>query len=283
MSLMTDLPDSAVILADGCSESYDDSGADCILRFEVAGADVATFLRVVAGLPETITYGSYTATRLVPLKHPDVYNAYASGIRGYCPEGSIAYPTPNGGIMWSHQWFDVRFTTPTFAYDGDEPMITVERDTSTEMVSRPGTAYKFPSDGLVLKQPVGVPVLATDYLLRFHRLPNINDDLYDSLAGCVNATEFRGRPPGTWLYLGAQNSGQLTLGGQASYEVGHRLQYREVPWNQIMRPDGTGFEAPVQAGADNGTEGEESTGPGNADNSQRMIHPLGELNLLFQN
>lgn len=252
MSQMIDLPSGYDLLADGASESYDDSGSDVSWRFGVPSAIYNRFVQVVAGLPQTISYGGTSATRVVPLKNPSRYNCYASSIRSAPAPGAVPSIDGGMGIVHDYYYVDVQFTTPQYSYDGSEPMVSVQRGVSSEMVTFPGTAYQYPSDGKLISHDVGVPVQMVDYVLTFHRLPSLNNTLYDSLVGCVNSTTFRGSDPGTYLYRGCQSAGMLTMGGQASYEASQQFSYRSVPWNKVMRPDGGGFEAPVRLGTSDG-------------------------------
>ncbi len=249
MSTLADLEAAAPstqILVEGYGYEINDQGVDASIRFWITGADLQDFVTTVAGLPATtVVIGGVSTPRLIPLLHPYVANCYAYAMRVYPPEGSAA--TYDGTAIEFPDYFaDVRFKTPEFSYTGgDYPTVTISRDSGVEMVTRQGTAYKFPSDSRRLAHQVGVPVATTQYALTFHRLPALDHSTYDSLIGCVNSSVFFGRPIGTMLYLGCSSTGTYTLGGIPSYEATQQFSYRRIPHNQIMRDDGTAFEAPV--------------------------------------
>jgi hypothetical protein len=66
----------------------------------------------------------------------------------------------------------------------------------------------------------------------------------------VNDATLFGKPLGTIMYAGLSTSGQRTVGGVTTWQLSHKIRYRKVPHNEIMRPDGTGFEAPEDDNGD---------------------------------
>lgn len=222
----------------------------------------AAFLKAVGGLEQEIEYpGGGTVTRVVPLKFPsdspDFENCYAVDAE---LEGT-GFPAehPTEGITYTHARARVYFRSEAFyAFGEDRPMLTYSSSSGLDFITRPGTAYEMPSDDLRLNQDVGVPVAWRDFQITLYGLTESADDLYDALLGKLNSVDFEAPngqtyPPGTVLYFGPATNYTRTIGNVKSWVVSHRLKYREVPHDEIMRPDGggpdpSGFEAPVIVG-----------------------------------
>lgn len=246
--LATNVP-SLQVLTDGYSLEADQRGYYGTIRFWFLNADLTAFTTTVGGLPQTINIFGTSVTRLIPLIHPYIIggNCYADSVHIYPPEGCVAGLDLSGrGISFSDYFADVHFSTPTYPVEtGSSPTVTADFQGGAEMVTRPQSAYKF-ADGTRLAHDVGIPVQVVDFSLTMHKLPALNQDLYFSLAGCVNSTPFFGRPTGTVLYKGPGISGQFFIAGFPSFDVAHGFQFRAIPHNQIMRPDGASFDYPVQ-------------------------------------
>lgn len=225
------------------------------------------FLQVVGGLPETVTYPTGgTATRIVPLKYPAYPRCYAdrAQLRG---DGASRLGTSGEGIEYDWAIVTVDFKTFQYDMDGAYPLVTEELDGGSEFVTRPGSAYVFPSDSKKVNQDIGVHMPTTDFSLTFHNVPGpltTRKALWQTLQGRVNTTTFYDYAPGTVQYVGVGTTTQYDTAGQYRYEVVHRFKFRWVPHNMIMRPDGAGFEAPVQVGA-----------------PTLFILPVADLNLIF--
>lgn len=248
MSSMTDMPPGVQWLHEGTEEEITEEGSSAQAEFYVPTADRDTFLQVVGGLPQQFTIGSATYTRVVPLKYPGLDNCYAIAVSMRGSGRSRAPDDDSLGIFYDFWLARVRFSTPRFRYDGDKAAVTESCDVGADMVTRPGSAYKFPSDSRVVSHPVGVPVPTIDFSLTFHGLSSVDIPFYATLAGRVNTTEFYGCAPGTVLYVGPQSNGQKTVGNVTSFDVTHKFRFRWIEHNKIMRPDGAAFEAPVQVG-----------------------------------
>lgn len=264
MSTIDDLPTSVEWLHEGTVEQMDADVSTAEAQFLVLDADREAFLQVVGGLPQQFTIGTTTYTRIVPLKYPRFDNCYAESVslRG---SGRSRAPGGDGpGIEYDFWIATVRFSTPAFRYDGDKPAVSESCDVGCDMITRPGTAYKFPSDNLIVPHPCGVPVTTIDFSLTFHGLSSVDIPFYSTLAGYVSSAEFYGLTAGKVLYLGPQSNGQKTVGNVTTFDVTHKFRYRSVPHNEIMRPDGTAFEAPVQVG----------------DTSKKLL-PTADLNALW--
>ena len=240
------------ILTDGWSYEIGEKGGEGSIRFLVSGPQVQAFCDVLAGKPATaVTIGGTAATRMIPLRHPRDSTMYAYTSRIYPPEGIVANEGPPGsGFGIDFEWYfaDVRFRVPTWSASGSYPMVTYDEDAGMEMRTRPGTAYQFPSDGLRVLHDVGVPNGVVKFALTFEGLTSLDSALFRSLIGTVNSTTFFDCPPGTVLYEGCSSSGQYQIGGVPAFRARQMFSYSRIPHRQIMRPDGTAFEAPVQVG-----------------------------------
>jgi hypothetical protein len=263
MSTIEQLPAGVEWLHEETEEELDDKGWSATARFWMPWAARMEFARVCGGLVEQFSIAGVTFSRIVPLKYPFYDNCWASRVR-LRGEGSSRLAADGLSIAYDHAIATVSFTPPSFRFDGDRPTVSESAYTACEMVTRPGTAYKFPSDNAPLATNAGAPVATSDINLTFHQIPSLNWDLYASLSGYVNTTTFYGRAAGTMQYVGPSHQGQRTVGGVASWQVTHQFRFRAVPHNQLMRPDGAGFEAPVQVG-----------------DTSKYLLPTADLNLLW--
>jgi hypothetical protein len=167
-------------------------------------------------------------------------------------EGASRLPSSGYGIEYDWAIAVVQFRTTAFDFDGSMPMMTWQEETAAEMVTRPGSAYTFPSDSLALSQNVGTKVPIKDIVVTMHNVPQYDPTttIFDNLIGTVNDATLFGKPLGTIMYAGLSTSGQRTVGGVTTWQLSHKIRYRKVPHNEIMRPDGTGFEAPEDDNGD---------------------------------
>jgi hypothetical protein len=215
------------------------------------------FLMAVGGLEEDITYpGGITVSRVVPLKFPsddpDLDSLYAAD----CNIDAAGMPSVHATeeITYSRALARVFFRSePFFMMGGDFPLVSYQFGGGADFITRPGSAYRFPSDGLKLNQDVGVLIPWRDFSVTFHNIPQPDEELYDNLAGRVNSAPFtlpngRTYAPGLIQYLAPAGGFTRTIGNVTSWTISHRFKLRYIPHNQIMRPDGTAFEAPVDDG-----------------------------------
>lgn len=248
--LYTNCP-SLEVLTDGYTLGSNTAGYTGTIRFWVDSADLDQLFLTVGGLSKSLTIGPNSVTRLIPLIHPYLdpsWNCYADDIRIFTPEGAVAgVDGTGGGITFSDYFIDVHFSTPPYFLElGDYPCCEFDGEPGEDRVTRPGSAYIFPSDGMRLSQAVGVPVKTLDFGITTHRLPAYDLDLYESLIGAVNITTFYGYSAGCVQYVGPKNRGQEIIAGQPVWTVTHMFKFRQIPHNAIMRPDGKDFEAPIE-------------------------------------
>jgi hypothetical protein len=223
------------------------------------GETYAEFLKAVGGLTQSITYpGPIVVNRIVPLKFPsdsaDFANVYAID----CDIEGAGLPRPSNTEEIVYEWARARvvFQSDVFwQFGGDFPLISYSFSGGADFTTRPGTAYRFPSDGLRLNQDVGVLVPWRDFQITQHMLTTVNESQFDSLTGRVNSVGFNHPngivyPAGTIQYLGPAGQFQRTIGNQVNWSVTHRFKLRYIKHNEIMRPDGSGFEAPEDDNGD---------------------------------
>jgi hypothetical protein len=270
LSTFDQLPASYCRMHQTVTERVDEQGIYCSDRWVGPWESRADFLRIAMGQEETIEYpGSYSVTRIIPLKYPgadpmfDNVYAYDVQMEGIGRSSS----STSEGITFAKAIVTVQYRSWPFYFPGggDYPLMTVTANASADVVTVPGTAYEFPSDSLRLDRNAGVLVPKVDFALTFHFLPSLNLSLYTSLCGFVNSTTFYGFSSGFVQYVGPASSSTLRVGGQYTHTVSHQFQYRRIKHNEIMRPDGTGFEAPERVGS--------------SDN----LLPTADLNALFGN
>lgn len=262
MSTIADLPAGVEWLHEDTEEEFDDESTQCRARFWLPWSARQGFRAVVGGTPQTFTIGTVSYTRVIPLAYPFYDNVYAYKLH-LKGEGASRLAADEKSIEYDWAIADVWFRTPPWRVTSPYPLVTVNMETNADMVTRPGTAYVFPSDGSRLASNVSVRVPCTEFTLTFHQVPTPNQALYTLLAGHVNATTFFGYAPGCCQYIGPATGGTLNSWGQTSWTMTHRFRFRWIEHNKIMRPDGAGFEAPVAVG----------TG--------EFLLPVGELNLLW--
>jgi hypothetical protein len=265
MSTISQLPSSFCVMDEGRTEIVRDNAIEGTIVWEGPWDERATFLNIAGGLSQTINYPGGSATRIIPLQYPGPYeNVFAYNIE--CSPFGVIAPHTAEGATWTRCKIAVSFRSWQWQLTGsDYPLMTINADASADMITVPGTAYEFPSDSLRLDRNVGILVPTLDFTLTFHMLPSLNMTLYSTLSGRVNSTTFYGFAAGYVQYIGPSSTSTLKIGNVQNHTVSHRFRYRRIPHNEIMRPNGTGFEAPERVGS-----------------SDKLI-PDADLNLLFLN
>jgi hypothetical protein len=254
MSTVYDLPESAERLYQETSISADAKGWKATATWSVPYAELADFLEVAGGVETEVYFpGLGSITRIVPLEFPDpVFRGktlYAESVTG-STHGLVAAADHPDGYTYNRLKLKVHFRTYEWDANGSSPFLTEQFDGASEYITIPGSAFKFPSDNRRINHEIGVHIPGLDFSLTLHKLPRLNVATWTALQGRVNSTvflpSFYDLPAGTVLYLGPSASSQTDIGGVRSYQVTHRFRFRWIPHNQIMRPDGAGFEAPVR-------------------------------------
>lgn len=236
-------------------------GIECAMTWIGPWEERHDFKDAVAGMEEPFTYpGGVTVNRRVPLKYPDERHedVYAYDMT-FEALGRSGPSTAGCGITYSLCAATVYFRSQAFYVGtGDYPMISVATRGNPDMVTVPGTAFEFPSDSLRVDHNAGVLVPTVDYAMTFHNLPNLTDRIatWEGLAGRVNSddfyTPFHPVTPysaGYIQFLDFSTASSLSFGNVQTHSATLQLRYRYVKHNEIMRPDGTGFEAPERVGS----------------------------------
>lgn len=250
-------------------ERVDENGIYCSDRWCGPWSTRYEFIRIARGQSETIEYpGGYSVTRIIPLKYPGTDpmfdNVYARSVQ--CESEGRSFSDDDEAIGYTKCVISVDYQSWPFQFAGtDYPLMTKNLSASADVITVPGTAYEFPSDSLRLDRNAGILVPNVDFSLTFHFLPSLNDSLYTSLCGFVNSTTFLGYGAGFVQYVGPQSTSQLSVSGQQTHTVTHGFKWRRIKHNELMRPDGTAFEAPERVG------------------SSDLLLPTADINALFGN
>jgi hypothetical protein len=257
LSTWEQLPAGWCRMHDKTIERADENGVYCSDRWCGPWSTRNEFLRIARGQEETIEYpGGFNATRIIPLKYPGTDpifdNVYARSVAIESEGASFADDDEAIGYTKAIATVDYQSWPFPFPGGGDYPLMTKNLSSSAEVITVPGTAYEFPSDSLRLDRNAGILIPITDFALTFHFVPTLNDALSTSLCGFVNSTTFLGYAAGF-------------VSGQYTHTVTHGFRWRRIKHNELMRPDGTAFEAPERVGS--------------SDN----LLPTGDLNALFGN
>jgi hypothetical protein len=213
------------------------------MHFLVALNDVTPFVRHIIGTVETIEYSGGTISRVVPLVYPDDTEMF---LVSYKPE---YFGTPGGSgtsvysSMFSHARIACEFSTLPFGVQGDSPYWTLDADFGVSVETIPGSAFRFPSDGSSLSGEAGNSVGVVSYVLTVYQSATPFGYSAASLVGKVNSAAFDDFPIGT-LWLKGLRSQQSRGMFSQSLVKSYNLQFRERPWNEVMRADGA-WEAPL--------------------------------------
>lgn len=212
------------------------------------------FLNIIGGTEEDIEYpGGVIANRIVPLKYPRYEDVYAESVEMEPLGRPSADPTDL--MTYSKCRVTVYFASrPWYAFGSEYPLVDLQASSGKLKVTRPGTAYVFPSDSKRLAGNVGIDVGVLNFTMTFHNLGSLALETYTVLTNRVNSATFF-TPYGTFAagyvqYLGFSNQQQMSIGNNYRYTISHAFQFKERPHNQIMRPDGTAFEAPQDGNGD---------------------------------
>ena len=209
-------------------------------------ADLWTFLTVAAGTPETV---NGTVRRIVPLRFPDQPNYLLANNIDLQETG---YDT--AANTYSKAKITIDFATVPFGLSGSSAFVTSETNYGGNMITLPGSAYQF-SGGTKVNQDVGRFIPEWEWRLTYYQMTSIDGATIGSLLGKVNSATITGPnglscTAGTLRFDGGSHRVQVSTGFVFSYELSLSFMYRPVSWNQLMKPDGTGF-ADVTDGSSN--------------------------------
>lgn len=210
--------------------------------WKCAYADLVQWLTIANGTLENVFNG---VQRFVPLRFPDATALLATNVDVKLTGYDYALN------LYSTAVIDVDFSTPQFDMTGQNAFLTENMRFGGNMITLPGSSYHFPSDSSKVNQDVGRFVPEVELNITKQMVPGLDVTTILSLTGKVNNAPFLGGAEGTVLFTGANSDRQTTATFVQSFQIQLSFMYRPVPWNQLCRPDGTGFEA-VQDGGGNG-------------------------------
>lgn len=215
------------------------------LDFVVDSKDIYAFCQFAGGSQYTV--GS--ATRYIPLSHPDAPTLLCTKIKAVAKGGYTDPNLPVGQTValsnWSKGFISLTFTSVPWPMDGSAPMMTTETRAGSEVYTLAGSKLKFPSDGTIIQADAGITVPTTVYTLTIYLAVSLDDSALNALLGNVNNATFLGNPAGTIRFDGFNSQSTMTGSGQQAYTRTLMLTYRPVPWIQFLRPNGV-WEAAVK-------------------------------------
>lgn len=237
-------------IRDGSSpvESFDVDNAGCTRKFKVPWNDRFEFVwRCLGG---AVVQNS-SISRYLPEVHPQYQWLVATRIPrvsglGWVGKRMITGTSPNSYIdvvdqpinefTWAQ--IEVEYTFPEYEiipdddieYEHDRYVIERPRQ-SAKYLTFPNGAFRWaagtPSAKGVVVGNNGKIEVTTDYELTWKMVPQeaVPVDLIDDYCGCINSTEFRGKPPGTMLMLSGQRVPIRLPYGIRAYDVVYAFKY----------------------------------------------------------
>lgn len=215
------------------------------ITFAVKAEDLYSFCTFAGGSKKTIDMGGgVTATRYIPLSHPDLTKLLCTRIDGEAIGGYTATNT-EALSNWSNAFVTLSFTSVPYLIDGSTPFQTIEVNEGLEVYTLAGSKLKFPSDSSYLQADAGKTVGTAIYSNTIYLSGALNDGVINPLKGKCNASVLLGQPIGTLRFDTWSAKIVMTSNFETSYTRSIKLTQRDVPWNQFLRPDGV-WEAPVK-------------------------------------
>lgn len=199
--------------------------------------DMITFLQFVGGTSETITVGSTTYERIVPLKHPYFPAMVAVGARAQGIGTALAV-APG----WSDWVVEVDFAVVPYSFGGDQPYLTIRRKYGASAITLPGRAYAI--SGVPLNHDVAVMIPEVVYSVTAYNVPSMDDTVFKTLVGKVNSTTFLGYTPETVRFDGIEDEIVMTIGFTQNRTVSMAITWRPRSWNEVLLPSGV-WAAPI--------------------------------------
>lgn len=217
-------------------------GYESTLAFETDFSNLGSFVSTIAGTSQTITTTWGSMNRVVTLQHPIFSGLYAIDIDteafGAASESSQLITD-----LWSHAKVVVKFRSVNYGITGDQAYMTIEEDSGSEYTTIPGRKFAFP-DGQPIDQEAGRFSAVKNYILSLYQCPDQNSSSTDALMGKVNSVAFLDWPAGQLLFGRIRSTQSRSMGGVLQFQKQMTLAYREYPWNQSYKRDGT-LDTPV--------------------------------------
>jgi|GEM_PF-3846186 len=244
MALILDSPVSVrTLFREGGEGSGDASGMGASVAFHVgvgvggAAIDLIPFLQFLGGAPETVTIGGVVVERVVPLRHPYFTDMVAVAAR-WRRAGKPIDVAP-GATDWK---VTVDFALVPYPFDGSTPHFTLRRRYGASAITLPGQAFAV--GGVKLNHDVARVIPEILYSATAYNVPTMDDSVYRTLAGKVNAGTFLGAAPGTVRFDGVEDEITTTIGLVHNRTVTLSLAFRPRSWNEILLPSGV-WAAPL--------------------------------------
>jgi hypothetical protein len=232
-------------------EKVAEAGLQATVVYHVAWADRYAFLIGLAGtVQSTGDPATGTITRVVPHKYPDLPDGwqpiYAQPDIDVEPLGTIdndgagwaTYRKASGGVEYPGlARVTVIYRRPAADPEGSDAYKSENLRGGGSFLTLPGAPFTFaagqPSAGRPINQDAGIWIPEIDIQWSWERLPYIDDRIFD-MVGKVNATEFRGRAPGTVLCAQPEASRNFRGLGGTENKVGLSFVYKYNGWNHIF-------------------------------------------------
>lgn len=212
-------------------------GYESVLAFETDFSNLSAFVLAVAGTAQTITTTWGSMSRITPLQHPLFPGLYADEVncRAF---GAASDSSEDLADLWSHAEVQVRFRSVRYGTDGDQAYMSIEEDKGGMYTTIPGRKFAFPS-GEPIDQEAGAFSTTKNYVLTLYQCPDMNSSATDAIQSKVNSAAFLGWPAGQLLFGGQRSIFERSVGGVIRYTKSYTLAYRDFPWNQAYKKDGT--------------------------------------------
>jgi hypothetical protein len=197
-------------------------------------ADLLPFLLHVGGTTESVTIGGVSVERIVPLRHPHFPDWVAQAVDWDRTGKAIGIDTFPG---WSDWKVLVDFASVPYAFGGDEPYFTLERDYGASVITLSGQAFAV--GGVKLNHDVTRNIPQIVYRATKYNVPGLDDSVYRELSGKINAAPFLGYAAKTVFFAGVQDQIVQTIAFTQNRTVGLSLACRpRLAWNSVVLPNG---------------------------------------------
>jgi hypothetical protein len=193
--------------------------------------DLLPFLQFIGGTSETVTIGGVSVERIVPLVHPFWPGMVARAARWRRSGRAIdTEPGATGHVV------TVDFAPVPYTFTGDQPYMTVRRRYGASAITLPGRAFAVSS--VPLEHDVARVIPEVIYSATQYNVPTLDDSVFTTLVGKLNAATFLGYAAETVRFDGVEDEINTTIAFTVNRTVSLSLAWRPVSWNKILLPSG---------------------------------------------